>query len=744
MPLPAFLPSRFPSPLRRPRQHSPRCPPRMASVPLQERVLRLERALAAAVLQERYTDAASLRDALIAARHADPLLYIRSQLDQAVQREDFSEAARLRDELAALTERFSRGGGRRIDRIIVLKGRGDPESALRVATVSREGDLQLGLVPDQHVKSKVPKVYLQPTWSPSGDFVAMTEISFDLDSARLSRGVAIANSSSRIVIMNAFDGTVVKSASLLKPPFFYFWSPDGRCVTLLSNDPTTSATTVALSVLPVVAPPGAGGLDLETVTGPLASGHPFLFDFCPRDSSRVVAHMGDKNSVAIVPVAKGQRAFQYLTKNAGTFGAPQWHPMVGRDGREVVLFVENKETVKADDEKLDSDTPVVHSIWVSSNGEGVAIFEGDADNMHHIGDYDEEVDNDDDDDEEDDAANQTNGEEFSIENLLSSGSMLLESVFRKGAESLGLTGGKEEKSGKDGKRPQSDGESTDNEGDGSIQERFKNLLSKKIVPEEIEATISLDGMHLPDPPVNKLIMCDVDNPEKRKEIHRSSGALAFKLSPDGEALATLVTNPITGQDELTVTMGNFAPDIVDPDYMAEKQPHSALALEREADVILSNPKTRVLAFFWSPDGKKLLFLTSLRESKVGAAQWATFHRQSNKVVRYEKFVISGIYMHCLNFFDQFGASMTPWSPDSDAFCYPGRPLSKAELEVDQYEPASSSPSISVVFMQKDGILEGKRFSARVQNVPVIRDENVVPEDPRTIMDNVEYACWSPC
>lgn len=714
----------------------------MASVPLQERVLRLERALAAAVLQERYTDAASLRDALIAARHADPLLYIRSQLDLAVQREDFSEAARLRDELAALTERFSRGGGRRIDRIIVLKGRGDPESALRVATVSREGDLQLGLVPDQHAKKTVPKVYLQPTWSPSGDFVAMTEISFDLDPARLSRGVAIANSTSRVVIMNAFDGTVVKSASLLKPPFFYFWSPDGRCVTLLSNDPTTSATTVALSVLPVVAPPGAGGLDLETVTGPLASGHPFLFDFCPRDSSRVVAHMGDKNSVVIVPVAKGQRKFQYLTKNAGSFGAPQWHPMVGRDGREVVMFVESKETVKADDGELESVTPVVHSIWVSSNGEGVAILKGDVDNMHHVEEFEVAEEEDDDSEEDDDA--ETNSDEFSIENLLNSGSTLLENVFRKGAESLGLTSGKEDKSGKDGKDPQSAEDSTDGRGDGSFQERFKNLLSKKIVPQEIEATMPVDDISIPDPPVNKLIMCDVDNPEKRKEIHRSSGVLAFKLSPDGEALATLVTNPLTGQDELTVTIGSFAPDIVDPDYMAQKQPHSAGSLENEADVILSNPKTRVLAFFWSPDGKKLLFLTSLRESRVGAAQWATFHRESNKVVRYEKFVISGIYMHCLNFFDQFGASMTPWSPDSDAFCYPGRPLSKAELEVDQYEPASSSPSISVVFMQKDGIFEGKRFSARVQNVPIIRDENIVPEDPVTIMDNVEYACWSPC
>lgn len=690
-----------------------------STLPLQERVLRLERALAAAVLQERYTDAASLRDALAAARHADPVLHKRSELATAVELQDFPAAARLRDELAALTERFSRGGaGRRVDRIIVLRGRGDPDNALRVATVSREGDVQLGLVPELSGRRPAPpRVYLQPTWSPSGDFVAMTEISFDLESPRLGRGIAIADSASRIVIMNAFDGSVVKSAPLLKPPFFYFWSPDGRCVTLLSNDPTAPVTTVALSVLQVVAPPGAGGLDMETVTGPLASGHPFLFDFCPRDSGRVVAHMGDKSSVAVVPVAQYNRTYNYLTKKAGAFGAPQWHPSPGKDGREVVLFVELDSVAKEPEQVF-----VNVEVKDATTGE-IKMVKGEREN---------------DGEKEDDKG-------ISIEALLNSGGTLLQDVLRKGAESLGLAGPKsKDKDAGEKPKSESDSESDDSAKGDAFPERFRRLLPRKPLSdsEDDEGEQWSIGV-LQEQTINRLVMVDVDNPKKRKTIARFSGVMAFKLSPDGSALATLVTNPATGQDELTLCTGDFSPDSVEDDVNAFgfRPPRSS---DNDADVILSTPQTRVLAFFWSPDGRKLLFLTSLRGSRVGAAQWATFDRDSNRVVRYEKFVISGIYMHCLNFFDQFGASMTPWSPDSDAFCYPGRPLTQSELEREQSPSAGGTPALSALFMQREGVSDGKRFSARVQNVPLTSEGKVEPDEPVTIVENVEYACWSPC
>lgn len=732
--------------------------------PLQNRVLRLERALAAAVLQERYTDAASLRDALDEARRKDPLLRLRAQLNAAVAAEDFTSAARLRDELAETTERLSTMGGRRVDRIVVLKGRGDPENALRVATVSRDGDVMLGLVPEERRNGRRinPRVYLQPTWSPSGDFVAMTEISFDLDPAKLGRGVAIAESASRVVIMNTFDGSVVKSAPINKPPFFYFWSPDGKSVALLANDTTSGATTVALSVLQVVAARGGSGLDLDSITGPLADGHPFLFDFCPRDSSKIVAHMGDKSTVGVVDVKRDSRGVVNLTEKAGNFGAPQWHPKAGKEGREVVLFVENdvKGITIAEDLLVgDGEVKIINggdaSILELQNRNGIEV-EGIVVTV--------EVETGDDEPEDNDQTLGLDGntadspskddDDFNIENFLSSGTTLLENVFRKGAESLGLgsrddlnDGDQDEKGQVSGQENGKNGEQ-DKAGASTFQDRLSRFLRKPVTvelskkPEQPTDDIS----SVNELPTNRLVMCDVNKPEKRREISRASGVMAFKLSPDGEALAVLVTNPITGQDELVVSTGNFSPDTVDQvdDDGHLRGGKGKRQKESAADVILSNPKTRVLAFFWSPDATKLLFLTSLRESKVDAAQWATFDRETNKVVRYEKFILSGIYTHCLNFFDQFGASMTPWSPDSDAFCYPGRPLTQAEQELEQRQGPAPAPSLSELLMQKDAFGDGKRFSARVQYVPTKHDGSLDPEPAKVIVDNVEYTCWSPC
>lgn len=723
-PIPGFLSSLSPTlPHRRPRHlispPSRATPPKisMTSLPTQERVLRLERALAAAVSQERYTDAATLRDALQAVRTADPVLAKRAQLQSAVQGEDFLAAARLRDELAALTERFSRAdAGRRVDRIIVLRGRGDSQNALRVATVSREGDLQLSLVPDElHTKSTSPRVYLQPTWSPSGDFVAMTEISFNIDFQRLGRGLAIADSCSRIIIMSSFDGSVVKSAPLLKPPFFYFWSPDGRCVTLLSNDPTASVTTVALSVMQVVAPPGAVGLDLDTVTGPLASGHPFLFDFCPRDSSRVVAHMGDTSTVAIVPISSHSRTHKYLTQQAGLFGSPQWHPIVGSGGREVVLFVEQDHTNSSPKETDQENV----SEGKTRSGKELNI-DGNK------------------------SKNSSDGDNSSLpfEKFLSNGSTLLETVLRKGAESLGLTT-KPEESDNISSESSTSPESVDSTNSGdAFKSKFRRLLPKR--PQVIRDEHWGDVM-VSDQGKNRLVMVDVDNPELKKTIIRFSGIMAFKLSPDGKALATLITNPSTAQDELTVCVGNFSPDSVASTANESVLDHSPRGNSNgKVDILLSTPYTRVLAFFWSPNARRLLFLNSIRGSKAGAAQWATFDLDSNRVVRYEKFVISGIYMHCLNFFDQFASSMTPWSPDSDAFCYPGRPLTASELERDQDQSTSEAPALSALFMHREGASDDKQFSARLQKVPETLEGNREPEEPVTIVDNVEYACWSPC
>lgn len=717
----AFLSPLTPS-ARRPRGGRRRgtCDVRMTSSvpPTAARVLRLERALAAAVEQERYTDAASLRDALAAARTSDPLLAKRAELAAAVSAEDFVTAARVRDEVAALTERCSRGEEeRQVDRIVVLRGRAEPAETLRVATVSPEGDLALALLPPADDGERAPRVFLQPTWSPSGDFVAMTEIAFHVDVARAARGIAVAETSSRLVVMNTFDGTVVRSVPLRKPPFFYLWSPDGRSVTMLSNDPTSSITTVVLSALQVVVPPGGAGLDTETVTGPLASGHPFLYDFCPRDASRVVAHMGDCDTVAIIPVNAVNQKRRVLTSAAGAFGTPQWHPLVGRDGREVVLFVESDPAATDLTAKKGSDDN-------DENSAGNIDLEAGADN---------------------DA-------DGTFEKFISNGTTLLESVLRKGAESLGLVAPKDAKEANETTSTES---ASSESKPGSVADKLQALEEKlrRLIPKQREIDENSESgdagwgnSSTSDKVVNRLVMCDIDRPELRRTIARFSGVMAFKLSPNGSTLATLVTNPVSGDDELTLCTGDFSPDSVVSDEEQRFRFGRPFSSSRcaDADIILSTPATRVLAFFWSPDSRKLLYLCSLRDSNIGAAQWATFDIDTSKVTRYEKFVMSGIYIHTLNFFDQFAMSMTPWSPDSNSFCYPGRPLTAAELERDDDMSAGNSPALSAIFVQKDGSSEDKRFVARVQKVADTSGGKATPEPAITIVDNVEYACWSPC
>ncbi|CDF33882.1 unnamed protein product [Chondrus crispus] len=429
--------------------------------------------------------------------------------------------------------------------------------------------------------------------------------------------------------------------------------------------------------------------------------------------------MGDKSAVAVVPVAQYDRTYQYLTKSAGAFGAPQWHPNPGKDGREVVLYVEHDSVAKEGKQ-------VYMGVEIVDDAEGdVTIVK-----------IEEEEEGKD-------------GTGVSIESLLSTGGTLLHDVLRKGAESLGLAPPTNDNKGDKAEMKEGTAdEEGDSDKDEALTERFRRLLPKKPSSKQKEDEDEKDEEEwtigvLQDQIISRLVMVDVDNPKKKRTLARFSGVMAFKLSPDGTALATLVTNPATGLDELTLCTGDFCPDSVENDVNAFgfRPPRQT---DNDADIILSTPKTRVLAFFWSPDGRKLLFLTSLRSSRVGAAQWATFDRDTNRVVRYEKFVISGIYMHCLNFFDQFGASMTPWSPDSDAFCYPGRALTESELEREKSPSGRSSPALSALFTQRDSPSDGKRFSARVQNLPLTADGKAGPDEPITIVENVEYACWSPC
>ena len=78
----------------------------------------------------------------------------------------------------------------------------------------------------------------------------------------------------------------------------------------------------------------------------------------------------------------------------------------------------------------------------------------------------------------------------------------------------------------------------------------------------------------------------------------------------------------------------------------------------------------IAAFFWSPDGERLLYLDPDPEDERFWFRWGVWDGRSSFLT--PRFVpsqlIAGAY---LQFFEQYAQSMNLWSPDGSAFAYPG-------------------------------------------------------------------------
>lgn len=78
----------------------------------------------------------------------------------------------------------------------------------------------------------------------------------------------------------------------------------------------------------------------------------------------------------------------------------------------------------------------------------------------------------------------------------------------------------------------------------------------------------------------------------------------------------------------------------------------------------------VLAFFWSPNGQALFFLSA--EAEPGRAWLRVNVWDGTAVQQYERFIPSTIYLRdYLRFADQYMQSLRFWSPDSRALVYAG-------------------------------------------------------------------------
>lgn len=167
---------------------------------------------------------------------------------------------------------------------------------------------------------------------------------------------------------------------------------------------------------------------------------------------------------------------------------------------------------------------------------------------------------------------------------------------------------------------------------------------------------SLDGAQLvfavSEGDLQKLVITDTAG-NRVDEITDYEDRITFSLSPDSGPNRGKLAYVVTGDNSIgTAALG--------PLYVVDL----ATKTTRE---ISSRP---VIAFFWSPDGGKMAYLTLERASDVVRSRWHVWDGKQSRA--YDSILPSAQFLQrYLTFFDQYAQSMRIWSPDSRAFTYAG-------------------------------------------------------------------------
>lgn len=190
------------------------------------------------------------------------------------------------------------------NRLLILGSDGN------VVTVDPNGGNSFALTSD----ASATRQYLQPTWSPSAQRVAWTEVDTSGDD-QITKLVTV-----------TFDGEYRAEAEVPFAPFYIYWSPLGDKLAYLSNWDRFSVPSLALRLAEV--PPSQEDTALKVRT--LAEGSPFYFSWDP-SGDRMVTHVGNE-SLQLQGIDGVQTA---LAPQSGDFPAPHWT----REGERLVYAV---------------------------------------------------------------------------------------------------------------------------------------------------------------------------------------------------------------------------------------------------------------------------------------------------------------------------------------------------------------------------------------------------------------------
>lgn len=152
--------------------------------------------------------------------------------------------------------------------------------------------------------------------------------------------------------------------------------------------------------------------------------------------------------------------------------------------------------------------------------------------------------------------------------------------------------------------------------------------------------------------LQKLIITDIDG-NRLREITDYDARITFGLSPSAGGEPGKLAYVVTEDSRSGVAA-------LGPLYVVDLATQATRELS-------SGP---VIAFFWSPDGERLAYLTL--ERGAGAAQSRWYVWDGNQSRAYDAIRPSARFLQqYLTFFDQYAQSMRIWSPDSRAFTYAG-------------------------------------------------------------------------
>lgn len=163
-------------------------------------------------------------------------------------------------------------------------------------------------------------------------------------------------------------------------------------------------------------------------------------------------------------------------------------------------------------------------------------------------------------------------------------------------------------------------------------------------------------------------------------IAEHPGAVTFAADPSGRRVAV---QPVGGAEQGGIIDASLRTGPVVDEPLAHER---LQVVDLESGDVATVADEPVVAFFWSPDGARLLVLDVEPEGRLAWSVWT-----DGELVEGPTFVPDNSWVQAfLPFYDQYARSMTLWAPDGSAFAFPGERDDEAGIWVHDVESGETS------------------------------------------------------